>query len=259
MTSSHHGITNRQLGAWHRRLGLAAAVILTLLVGSGLLLNHSPRLGLAQKYVQSAWLLDWYGIPSPGEPHGTALGGHWLSELGERVYLDARQLPDVRGRLHGAVLVRDGIAASVGDDIWLLTPAGHVIERLGKAHGVPDTIRALGVDQAGRLMVQTPDGVYAANSDLSAWHRVTPRAVSWGRPGAVPAALQRELLRQYRGHGLSVERVLVDLHSGRIVGAIGVWIVDIVALCCLGLAISGLWLWARRRKNEPDTAPLQGG
>lgn len=246
MTAPRGRITNRQLGAWHRRLGLAAAFILTLLVVSGLLLNHSPRLGFAQKYVQSVWLLDWYGIPSPGEPHGTALGAQWLSELRERVYLDTRELPDVRGRLHGAVLLRDGIAASVGDDVWLLTPGGDVIERLGRAHGVPNTIRALGVDQAGRLVVQTPHGVYAGNSDLSAWRRVTPRAISWGRPGAVPAALRVGLLQQYRGRGLSVERVLVDLHSGHILGAIGVWAVDLVALCCLGLAISGLWLWARR-------------
>ncbi len=258
MTAPRRGIANRQLGAWHRRLGLAAAVILTLLAVSGVLLNHSPHLGLDRMYVQSPWLLDWYGIPSPGEPHGTALGAHWLSELGERVYFDARELPDVEGRLYGAVLLRDGIAASVGEDIWLLTPAGDVIERLGKAHGVPDAIRALGVDQAGRLVVQTPQGVYATNSDLSIWHRVPPSAARWGRPAAVPTALQVELVRQYRGRGLNVERVLVDLHSGRIVGAIGVWIVDVVALCCLGLAISGLWLWARRRQNEPNNVPVQG-
>lgn len=249
MTPPRYRITNRQLGAWHRRLGLTAAVLLMLLVVSGLLLNHSPRLGLDRMYVQSAWLLDWYGIQSPGEPRGVVLGRHWLSELGERVYLDARELPDVQGRLNGAVLLGDGIAAAVGDDVWLLTPAGDVIERLGKAHGVPVGLHALGVDGAGRLVTQTMQGVYVADSDLSSWRRVAPRAASWGRPGAVPPVLHEELVRQYRGRGLSIERLLVDLHGGRILGAFGVWIVDLMALCCLGLAMSGLWLWSRAGKK----------
>lgn len=210
MTSPRHWITNRQLGAWHRRLGLAAATVLVLLVVSGLLLNHGHRLGLDRVYVQSAWLLNWYGIQPPGEPRGVALGAHWLSELDGRIYFDARELPGVRGELHGAVLLGDGIVAAVGDEVWLLTLAGDVVERLGKAHDVP---------------AQT----------------------GWGQSVVVPAALRTELIRQYRGRGLSVERLLLDLHAGRLLGAFGVWLVDLTAVVCLGLAVSGLWLWSRRR------------
>jgi len=247
MTPRRHRITNRTLGAWHRRLGLGAAVFLILLIASGLLLNHSHRLGLDQSYVQSSWLLDWYGIQLPGETRGVALGVHWLSELGGRVYFNARELPGVRGRLNGAVLREDTIAVAVGDDVWLLTPAGDIIERLGKSHGVPDGLRALGVDRAARLVAQTAHGFYLADGELSQWQRVAPRPAVWGRPVAVPAALRTELIRQYRGRGLSVERLLVDLHGGRILGAFGVWLVDLTAVVCLGLAVSGLWLWSRRR------------
>lgn len=210
MTSPRHRIANRRLGAWHRRLGLAAVAVLVMLVVSGLLLSHGHRLGLDRIYVQSAWLLDWYGIQPPGEPHGMALGAHWLSELGGRIYFDTRELPGVRGKLRGVVPLGDGIAAAVGDDIWLLTPAGDVVGLLDKAHGVPA--------QAG-----------------------------WDRPAAVPAALHADMVRQYRGRGLSVERLLVDLHAGRIFGAFGTWLVDLTAIACLGLAVSGLWLWSRRR------------
>lgn len=210
MTSSRHRLANRQLGAWHRRLGLAAATVLVLLVVSGLLLNHGHRLGLDRIYVQSAWLLDWYGIQPPGEPRGVTLGAHWLSELDGRIYFDARELPGVRGELHGAVQFGDGIAAMVGDETWLLTPAGDVVERLGKSHDVP---------------AQT----------------------GWGRPVALPATLHAELVRQYRGRGLSVERLLLDLHAGRVLGTFGVWLVDLTAIACLGLAVTGLWLWSRRR------------
>jgi hypothetical protein len=210
MTSPRHRIANRQLGAWHRRLGLAAATVLVLLIVSGLLLNHGHRLGLDRIYVQSAWLLDWYGIRPPGEPRGVALGAHWLSELDGRIYFDARELPGVRGELHGAVLFGGDIAVAVGEDVWLLTPAGDVVERLGEAHDAPVRTRR-------------------------------------ERPVALPAALRAELVRQYRGRGLSVERLLLDLHAGRILGEFGAWLVDLTAIACLGLAVTGLWLWSRRR------------
>ena len=58
-------------------------------------------------------------------------------------------------------------------------------------------------------------------------------------------------------HGLPLERVLLDLHSGRIFGEAGVWLVDAAALLFLLLAGSGLWLWGRRhasgRARERDS------
>ncbi|OGI49557.1 MAG: hypothetical protein A3E57_08680 [Candidatus Muproteobacteria bacterium RIFCSPHIGHO2_12_FULL_60_33] len=248
MTSHRHRITNRQLGAWHRRLGLAAAAILILLVASGLLLNHGDRLGLSRIYVQRPWLLDWYGIHAPAEPRGMALGAHWLSELDGRIYFDRHELSNVRGRLKGAVIFEDTIAVAVENDIWLLTPSGAIIEQLSAAQGVPDGLRALGVDRAGRLVVEAAQGIYTTDSKLLKWRRIAPQAVNWARPMEVPPALRAELAQQYRRRELSIERVLVDMHSGRFFGNIGVWLVDLTAVACLGLAVSGLWLWARRAR-----------
>ena len=53
----------------------------------------------------------------------------------------------------------------------------------------------------------------------------------------------------YRGYGLTLERVLLDLHSGRVLGSAGVLLVDAAAILFLLLAISGLWLWSRRRTS----------
>lgn len=232
---------------WHRRLGSGAAVFLILLVASGLLLNHGRRLGLDQSYIQSSWLLDWYGIHAPAEPRGAALGAHWLSELDGRIYFDRHELSNVRGRLHGAIVLGDEIAVAAGDTLWLLTPDGTVIEQLGAAQGVPDGLRAIGNARNGRLAVQAAQGYYVADRGLLKWRRIVASESSWASPTEVPPALRTELIRQYRGHGLSVERVLADIHSGRLLGKIGVWLVDLTAIACLGLALSGMWLWVRGR------------
>ena len=248
MTSPRHRIANRQLGVWHRRLGLAAVAILILLAVSGVLLNHSHGLGLDRRYVQWGWLLDWYGIHAPAEPRGVALGAHWLSELDGRIYFDGRELSSARGRLNGAVVVGYTFVAAVGDNIWLLTPDGIIVEQLGTAQGVPGGLRALGVDHGGRLVAQAAQGLYTTDSELLRWRPIGPRTVIWARTTEVPPALSVELIRQYRGRGLSVERFLADLHGGRLLGDIGVWLVDLTAIACLGLALSGLWLWARRAR-----------
>ncbi len=61
--------------------------------------------------------------------------------------------------------------------------------------------------------------------------------------------LQQAITRVYRGEGLSLERLLLDLHSGRIFGSIGVLVYDLLALALGFLSISGLVLWFRSRRN----------
>ena len=53
-------------------------------------------------------------------------------------------------------------------------------------------------------------------------------------------------MQAYRGSGLSLERVILDLHSGRIVGQWGVYVVDGAALLFLALVITGLWMWMKQ-------------
>jgi len=247
MTPRRRGNTDRYLGMWHRRLGLAAALVLVLLVVSGLLLNHAPRLGLDRRHVESAWLLDWYGVRAPAQARGVAVGERWVSELDGRVYLDDRELDSVRGRLHGAVALADTLAVAVETDLWLLTPNGEVVERLGRAHGVPEGVRTLGLERDGRLVVQATQGFFVADRALTAWRPHASHQAVWGTPGNIPPALYAELLQRFRGRGLSLERALADLHSGRLFGDLGVWLVDLTALACLGLALTGLWLGTRRR------------
>jgi uncharacterized iron-regulated membrane protein len=65
----------------------------------------------------------------------------------------------------------------------------------------------------------------------------------------VSPGLKETLEKTYRGVGLPLERVMLDLHSGRILGRAGVYLVDTAAVLFLLLAISGVWLWARRRAS----------
>jgi uncharacterized iron-regulated membrane protein len=53
----------------------------------------------------------------------------------------------------------------------------------------------------------------------------------------------------YRGRGLSVQRLLLDVHSGRAIARLGPWLMDVVGLALIAVSLFGLLLWWRRKHD----------
>ena len=244
----------RSLYVWHRWLGVAAALWVVVLSLTGIALNHTEELALDATPVEWSWLQDAYGIRSPVEVPAFRAGGRWVSQWGDRIYLDARPAGRLGGPLRGALEV-DGIIAAAGDnEILLLTPAGERVELLGPAHGVPAGIAALGRGPGGRPVVRAAHGLYVSDREFTAWRHLDAGAVRWSDPAPLPAALHEAIAPAYRAGLLSAERVLLDLHSGRLLGRAGVWLSDAAAVILVVLALSGTFLWSRqiRRRRAGD-------
>ena len=241
-----HGVRLRSLFLWHRWLGLSAATFIVALAVTGLLINYSDDLRLDQRHVQSEWLLDWYGIKGPAVLVAYPAADHWISQVGQRLYFDAREL-EATAPLHGAVATPDGIAVAAGDQIVLLNTDGSVIDRLGTLEGVPADVNAVGIrDQA--LLVRTPTGAFQGNTRTLAWQSTDGADTVWARPAPLPVPLRMALVQRYRGAGISWERVVLDLHSGRLFGAVGVAVINVAGVLMVLLAFTGLWHFFRRRR-----------
>lgn len=247
------------LRLWHRRIGLTAAVFALLLSITGVLVNHTEALSLDSKYVKSGLLLDWYGIKAPISPRSFKAGGHWVSQLGERLYFDGHELTErleTDGDLVGAVELTDGIAVASGGHLILLGLTGELIEIMGGAEGVPAGMRAIGLSEEGRLVVRASQGDYFADEDLSRWEerqegeKFAKADALWSRPSALPENLYHRMADAYRGKVISVERLLLDLHSGRIGGFVGVLVIDFMAFLIVLLTLSGVWIWMRHARRE---------
>ena len=93
--------------------------------------------------------------------------------------------------------------------------------------------------------------MWLADADLLNWQQTEESITAplWSSSEPTPDKLQQSITHKYRGEGLSLERVLLDLHSGRIFGTIGVLVYDLLALALGFLSISGLILWLRSRRN----------
>jgi len=239
----------RSLYIWHRYFGITAAVFVVVLSVSGLLLNHTEELELDSSYVKSGFLLNWYGIHAPQGLTSFTSGTVTITAVGEQIFWGAKHLPNVSAPLVGMLTYGDLVVIASGGSLSLYTSDGELVEKLDQVAGVPDGILALGVTSQALLAIKTAQGVYLTNESMLEWHRDNESDVLWSKISPLPVELESGLQRSYRGIGLSAERLMLDLHSGRILGRAGVYLVDAAAIIFLLLAVSGVWLWARRQAS----------
>lgn len=266
MTSPHRHRRSklRSIYVWHRYVGLLAAPWVVVLAVTGILLNHTAGLRLDQRYVASPPLLHWYGIAGTQPTTGFRVGDQWLTQIEDRLYLDGRALPGQWPPLIGALRQPDYLALATSQHLTLISPTGETIERLGRAAGIPADLQALGQSADGHLALATAAGRFVADPELLHWTRRPDSRIHWTLPTAdLPATLLDRVHDAHRGHILSTERVILDLHSGRLFGRWGPYVMDAAAMLMLMLGFSGAWIWlqqqykraqhrvARRKRQQP--------
>jgi hypothetical protein len=232
---------------WHRKAGITAAFFVMLLVITGLLLNHTGSLNLQNIFVQSEKLLQWYHIQPEGQMKGFSVDQHWLSQIDGRLYFDQMELADHIEDLYGAIHISEGFVVALDGSLLILTQSGELVERLSGSEGVPAGIKSIGLSSKKDIVIKAAHGDYIADLDATEWHEQEGLLVDWSVPDDVPEKLSEQLLTLYRGKGLPLERVILDIHSGRILGQAGVLLVDFMAVLFLLLAMSGVWMWLKYR------------
>jgi hypothetical protein len=235
----------RLLFRWHRLLGVMAALFILTLAISGVLLNHTSELGLDRRHVTSRPLLAWYGIKAPDSVPFYAVEGHYLSQWSDRLLLDDIDLGPQSGALRGVVASNNMFAAALDERLLLLLGDGQLVDILDVQTGLPTPIQRIGLSSDGAVVLSTPNGLFIGHSELSRWEPGTPAAIQWSEQTSPPELLRTAAETRYLGEGLPLERVIADLHSGRLFTRHGPWLMDLVALILIFSTLSGLWLWWR--------------
>ena len=240
------------LWRWHRRLGLFAALFVLLLAGTGIALNHSAGLGLDRRFVEWPWLNGIYGDHSADLP-AYQLGEHWLSRTASGlVYLDTLEVAPCQGDLVGALRAGDVLYVACAGELLLVTGAGELVETVTTSSGLPAGVTGIG-DADGDIALQAGGTWWLADLEQMDFAARAPAGslVRQLSPGPLPQDIRRGIPAQ--AQWLSWERLLLDLHSGRVFGRPGVWLVDGVGVLLGGLALSGVGMWWLHRR------PRQGG
>jgi hypothetical protein len=215
---------------WHRWLGIAAALLVLWSAATGLLLVHGDDLGLAQRPVRNAWLLDQFRVPTPTVEVGyrTPLG--WVAEAGDRVHLEATALPAQLGALGGVASFDEqggGVLIAGSEGLVLLDSRGALLELL------------------------PPD----ADHGLTALRPLPPEPM--------PAATRSAIATAARSTALDWGQVVRTLHGSHGTGWFGALIADLTALALIVLTLTGIQMHrqksARERAQAAAAALERGG
>ena len=252
----------RTMFHWHRQLGLVVSILVIILSVSGILLNHTEKLNLDSNYIKSEFLLKWYGIKKP-TIKSYATGKNWISHIEDKLYFNEVLTEKEISRIMGAVTTNNFIAIATQDELILLTPGGEKIERLNATTGVPKNIESIGLNSTSQLFLKTKTSLFQSNSDVTEWTRSKDTNINWAKKSTIPVNLENTLSVLFRGKGLTNERVLLDLHSGRILGKAGPLLMDLSAIILLILSFTGCWMyvkrtWAMRKRNLLLAAASRG-
>ncbi|MGK0442053.1 MAG: putative iron-regulated membrane protein [Pseudohongiellaceae bacterium] len=243
------------LWRWHRRLGLAAALILILVTLTGIMLNHTSELELAKKSVQQNTLLAYYGIEAP-TLHSFNVGEHWLSGYAYgQLYLDDALIGQYQGELVAAAFYQDQYWLACEQQLLVYSHQAELLDNITALYGLPVPIKKMGFcDQA--LCLSTGQRSFKFDAQKIAFMPVKTQAISWVSSTNLPEPITSRLYAQYIGQGLSFERVILDLHSGRIFGPLGVLLFDVAAVLFLFLFLflSGFVLWYQQHQRKKDQA-----
>ena len=234
----------------HRWVGVSLAVFVLFLSVSGIALNHAGDLELDRRYVGWSWLLDVYGLKVPTPSASFADSAHRATILGERLFLNGSDTGQRESTLTGIAALGPLILIGGEKTAYLMTAAGEFVEAIDLGSELGGPIERVG-RTGDRAIVQSAGELYRSDPDVAVFESWDDASVEHWSIATPPDAAEIAVLEAaWRGRGLTVERLLLDLHSGRILGGAGPLLMDLVALFLIVLSLSGLILFKLRNGRK---------
>lgn len=233
----------RHLREWHRKLGIISVFFLIFLSLSGIALNHTEGLNLAHKPITATWLLDHYGIKPPSDVRYFA--DQKVNITDRFIWLNETLLIETDSNIISIAELDNFLLILTSDELIIYTLDGQLVDKLNSASGLPDNITAMALTDQ-HVVVNTPAGYYQSDRDFISWqvvHFVTEP--QWVVETKVNHTELAQAENRYRAQYLNLERIILDAHSGRILGTFGVILMDIVAIILIILSLSGAYIWLR--------------
>ena len=240
-----------RLRRFHRWVGVGIFVFVLYLALTGIVLNHAVDLGLDRRQVAWSWVLDAYGIEAPAPAASFTDSGRRVTLLGERLFLDGIDTERTAKGLAGLVVLEPLVLIGAGHVAHVLTTDGDYVEGLDLRGQLPGPIDRVGRSAAGPV-IESGGLLNVLDADMTAvapWEG-KPGDITWSRASQPDAAELAALQSAWRGRGITLERLLLDLHSGRIFAAAGPLLMDLIAVLMIVLSVTGLVMSRKRNRRN---------
>ncbi|OUS25475.1 hypothetical protein A9Q99_21370 [Gammaproteobacteria bacterium 45_16_T64] len=221
----------------HRRVGLSISLLLLFITVSGVLINHSQELGWHKKLIYSHWVGEVYGMQSPLIESGFKIENSWVYQVGGMLYRDLEKIGGCSGALLSAVKYKNTYAAICENEFMIFDDNLEIIDSYIDIPNDADSLLATknAILLNARLTQYRWDDIRGFVEPMEIRRRVLSNSMT------LPYSIKSKYLEITPVDNLTWEKVLVDLHSGRIFGAVGVMVVDVVGVLLCVLALTGVY------------------
>lgn len=229
--------------AVHRRVGVFIALVMAFMVVTGIFINHSHSLGWDVKPVYSKWIAKLYNIPIQKVDLGFSVQNHWVTQVSDYIYIGPKRIEKCNGKLVGARPYFEGVLILCSSRLVHLDYLGETIEVLP----APPEGSIGFVSGTRSLVLAFPNFNNVFDEKRGEWLEAEfSDGFELVSAQKLPQNLKRLLTSKATVPDLSWEKVILDIHSGRLFGNAGIYTVDFFALLMLILVFSGLFNWLVR-------------
>lgn len=231
---------------WHVRIGLSTGIVLVMLATTGILINHAQTLSLSETRIPS-WLAAWSYNLKENDIQSIRLGEIEAETDGVELWVSANGVThtsDCSENLIGARRFAEEIWISCENQISIyLVEAGtpELVEQINVYSGLPNPISRFGACNLAPC-VESQSQLFRYSQLQFNWQIAEAEngMFFWSEEPQTSKAFIVPL-------ELNWHRWLLDLHSGRLFGSIGVFIVDLTGIALLILVTTGIIRWLRIR------------
>jgi len=232
---------------WHARIGVLAAIFFLFLAFTGIALNHTETFSLAKTKISNPSLIKWFGLKVEMPDTGFKTLRGMVVNLDGLSIVGTHSLPIADARIIGAIDWQGMLVLASREAVYLINSDGQLVDTLSGESLPSRKLENIGVYEDA-LVVQVPTGAYQSLDAIS-WQAINVRDniesnVVWSMPVNLDAAYQQKLSQHFQP-SLPLERIFLDVHSGRIFGHYGPLMMDVVAIVLMVLSLSGVWIYIR--------------
>jgi len=246
----HHRNKLNSLYVWHRYAGLLAALFIIFITISGVALNHTDDLALKKRYISNNILLDSYNIQAPTRILQFKTGKRTVTQTDGLLFVDSGDAITAETVLTGAVEFNDFLLIALTNKLFLVDADNQLVETLGDIDGVPNNITQIGLDNEQQINILANNQIYHLSADLSFQKIAWDYNINWLTEEQLSDAASITIIQRYKSNIISLETLMLDIHSGRFFGSYGTLFFDLIGIILLFLAFTGVIIWIRQRLKQ---------
>lgn len=232
----------------HRYLGISCAFFALLLAITGLILLRSDSWNLAQTKPPASLIRSLYDLPIP-KLTSYKIAEDWWSFSETMLWKNNTLAIEHCSEPIQIFKLEFGTCVINADELILLDPNAKLIDRIDSKNGLPLKTPLIAAMFKDNSLLLKNDHESMESSDFLNWTS-TERSISFKplNSTATPPTLLNDLLKQNSPDSISWERVMLDLHSGRLLGKFGPWMMELSAWGLILLTLSGCYLQFQRNR-----------